>query len=479
MNFYKEIPTPRNLREFYYNYQLPLARAFFQIERRGVQCDESKLGELRDFLLQSLEELADAMETITSRRIAYSKAHAERMGWERKDYINLSSPKDVGSLLKSRGLILPKNRMTHHETVDEEALNQLYAETGDQILMEILRGREYTKILGTYVNAKLHQGVLYSTYRVTGTVTGRRSASKNIFGFGTNHQNLPKHSELGHRFRRCIGARDGKILISCDQSQAEDWIVSAIIADVGNDYTGLNELREGIDRHRKLGAKLFHKPESECGKDTPERFFGKKTRHAGHYDVGPDEFAYQLVKEGHTGFTPALCAELLDGFHRDQPGIRQIFHKYIQNQIESSRMLRTPLGRERIFFGARPFANNNRVFKEGYAQIPQSTVGDNTGLAILYCELNDPGLVIMDSHDAIALEVADEPRSVERGIELLTGAFSRTLAMPNGLEIQIPIEYEVGYNLAETVGFKNPSDASSAYRRCQENASATVSAGLD
>ena len=391
------------------------------------------------------------MSDAVGKHVAFSKQHAERKGWSRKDYINLAYPGDIVKMLEARGIKLPHSRNSRTEdskTTAEDALNQIYAETGDEITMEILHAREYSKILGTYINVRLHNGILYSSYSVTGTVTGRRSSRKNIFGYGTNAQNIPKHSELGKRFRSCIIARPGRVFVSGDQIQAEDWITSGLIADVGGDFTGLNELIQGIDRHRKLASLLFSRPEIECGKDTPERFMGKKTRHAGNYDMGPDEMARQMVMEGKTSVTVGLCRHLLEIFHAENPGIRGVFHKYVQNQLSTTRSLLTPFGRQRIFLGCRPFSDNRKVFKEAYSFIPQSTVGDNTGLGILYCECNQPGLVIMDGHDSIVLEVEDDPDSVSCGLQLLADAFDRKITFPNGLEIQIPIEFEVGKDLA-------------------------------
>lgn len=454
MNSWTEIAIPKNLSEFYYGYELPLARAFFEIEKRGVYTDAERLEELRGFILRDLEGLADTMSDIVGKHVAFSKAHAERLGWPRKEYINLAYPGDIVKILEARGLKVPKDRTTHQKTTAEDALNQLYAETGDEITMQILHAREYTKILGTYVNAKLHNGVLYSSYSVSGTVTGRRSARKNIYGYGTNHQNLPKHSDLGKLFRACIVARPGMILVACDQAQAEDWLVSGLIADIGGDYKGLDELRGGIDRHRKLASLLFRKPESECGKDTPERFFGKKTRHAGNYDMGEEEMARQMVMEGHS-VTTDLCRDFLGIFHGDNPGIRGVFHKFVRDQLSFTRTLVTPFGRERVFLGCRPYSDNKKVFKEAFSHIPQSSVGDNTGMAILFCERNEPGYVVMDGHDAVVLEVPDDLEHVLFGTELLDAAFDRQIKLPNGLEIQIPVEFEIGHDLAHMVGYKS------------------------
>src|SRR5207245_2430890 len=75
------------------------------------------------------------------------------------------------------------------------------------------------------------------------------------------------------------------------------------------------------------------------------------------------------------------------------------------------------------------------------------TVGDNTGKAILFCEQNRPGLVLQDGHDAVLLEVEDSFEELKTAFRLLQNAFNRTIRFQNGFELQIPIEFEIGYDL--------------------------------
>ena len=101
-------------------------------------------------------------------------------------------------------------------------------------------------------------------------------------------QNLPKQSKLGKEFRYCLVADLGKIFVSCDQAQAEDWVVSTIIAEMfAETQRDSDELKAGVDRHKHLAMQIFQKPESECTKDcgTMYRYLGKKTRHAGNYGM--------------------------------------------------------------------------------------------------------------------------------------------------------------------------------------------------
>jgi hypothetical protein len=92
--------------------------------------------------------------------------------------------------------------------------------------------------------------------------------------------------------------------------------------------------------------------------------------------------------------------------------------------------------------------------KEGYAQIPQGTVGTNTGFAILWLEQEHSGHVILDDHDAVTLEVADNLSEVRSAMSWLQEAFNRIIRLPRGLEFTIPIEFEIGYDLGHMVTVK-------------------------
>jgi uracil-DNA glycosylase family 4 len=454
------------LKSFYEDYQRKLNTNFHWIEKRGLMTDTAELSKLEAFINTELGKNCAAIATMTHKPVSTDKPSCARLAKQlgiKEDLVtNLGSPAQVINLLKSAGLKIPKKRGTGKESSDSETLNHIHAETGHPLAKHVLDVRELNKVKGTYVNAKLADGISYCSYVVTGTVTGRRSSRANVFGLGTNHQNLPKHSVLGKKFRRCLVARPGYIFVSCDQEQAEDWIVQAIIADVSGTTFGLDQLRNHVDRHTKLAAFLFSKPESECGKDTMFRYLGKKTRHAANYDMGAFRMSEALATEGFT-IPQDQCEFLLQSFHGFDPMIRGVFHQYIQQTMMKTRTLRTPLGRERYFFGLRPFSDNHKLFKEGYAYIPQSTVGDNTGLAINYIEERYTPHIVLETHDAITLEVKDEPNEILYAAEMLRKGFHRTLMFPNGLQIEIPVEVEVGYNLQDTIKWTENGDQSQMY----------------
>lgn len=420
---------------------MPLARSFYNIDQRGVMMDPLGLENLRNHIELELGKEIIQIEQIVKRPCVSQKGLNDPAG-----AFNLSAPPQVMKVLLDLGLKLPKKRGTGKESTDEETLQVVFAESGHPILKSILRVRELNKILGTYVNCRLSNNIFYTSYVVAGTVSGRRSSRKNWAGLGANAQNQPKHSDLGKLFRACIIARPGKIFLSCDQIQAEDWIVCGIITFVSGRRSGLDELLNNIDRHRRLATFIFAKPWDECGKDTLFRYLAKKTRHAGNYGMQANKMAAVMATEGFS-ITKSQCEYFLHKFHEAEPDIQGVFQKYVEAEIGKTRELSTPIGRKRYFLGCRPFGDNGSIFRDAYSYIPQSTVGDNTGLAILHCESTTPGLVVMDIHDAIVLEVDDNVEAVHQGVRLLTNAFDRELPFPNGLKIKIPIEFELGYDM--------------------------------
>ena len=93
--------------------------------------------------------------------------------------------------------------------------------------------------------------------------------------------------------------------------QAEDWPTSAL----ANNTEALDDLKNNVDRHRKLGCLIFDLPwdyYTDSGwKDSIERYMGKKTRHASNYGMRANTMSDSLAKEGHS-VTPDQCKAILE-----------------------------------------------------------------------------------------------------------------------------------------------------------------------
>jgi uracil-DNA glycosylase len=446
-----------NLYKFYHDYEMPLARAFHLIDKRGIQTDSDALSFLRKEVVKELGEKCVAIsKTLNNRPVVYSAemamALAKQLSIDVKGILNINSVQQLKEVLKNELKIkLKTDRKTGKESTGEESLNEAFAATGNPVLKDTLRVRELNKVLGTNIDTRLGAGVFYSCYSVTGTVTGRRASRKNFLGYGSNGQNQTKHSDLGEKLQGIYVARPGSIFIACDQASAEEWIVHGIIADVTGNDRGIRELQEsiktGISRHARLASQIFGLPlEKTNNKECLEYFLGKKVRHAGNYDMRENTMAAQLAAAGFP-VKISFCAAILAKFHEVEPEIRGVFHKYVEHELRTKRELRTPLGRVRTFHGLRPYGDNSKVYREGYAYIPQSTIGDNNGLAVLHCQTVHPGVVLADGHDSMLLEVPNNFNALLEGISLINKAYDRVIRFPRGYEVRIPIDFRIGYSV--------------------------------
>lgn len=462
-------------------YQHQLANAYFKIDERGILTDSAKLDALgidvKAAIKLKLEELSHEWST----HVYLGAANSASPNAALTSTLNLNSPSKVLEFLRQRGYKIPKVRkknadtreIEYKESVEELAIRKMFSESPPDkaaSLKLILDIRELNTLFTRYINAKRHNNIFYSCYNVAGTNTGRRSCKKNSFGLGGNAQNFPKHSNnpFVHRFRECLVARRDKILFFVDQKSAEDWPVSAL----AQNHRALEELRAGVNRHIKLASFIFTIPESSRStkewKDSLEYYLGKKTRHAANYRMQAQMMSDQLAKEGFS-LDKKVCANMLERVHQYDPSIRQVFHQYVQSELFSKHKLTTPLGRERYFFGLRNNDDNHKILNEACAFIPQSTVGDNTGLSVLYLSSRND-YIIQECHDSICQELPDDYNELQRVFRETEKAFERDITFHNGITIRIPIEAEIGYDFKNTVTLKNytEEDLKDAYSKLRE-----------
>lgn len=449
------------------SYLHQLQAIYYDIGERGICVDVPRL-EAAKIKVKALiqEQLAIASDQWKIR--VYIGAENSVKG--DLNSVNLNSTGGEKSLLKKMQelgykvpIIPKKNKDGEYESkysTGELALqkmlatNQFQLPTGDPAIRAILRVRELGKLNSAYLNARLSKrGIEYfflSSYNVAGTLTGRRSSKKHAFRFGNNGQNFPSHSDIASIFRSCLRARSGNIFLMVDQIQAEDWPVSALSSNM----EALNDLRTGVDRHSKLASAIFNTkipPKTDMAWDSrlhsQPRYLGKKCRHASNYGMRGQRMSDSLAQEG-ISINKVTCDALLEKVAQIDPSVKGVFHKYVQEELSKCQLLKTPFGRERQFLGLRPNSDNNTIFNEAYSYIPQSCVGDNTGFAVFDLEDSNDSkrYIIQEGHDSIVQDIPDTPESILSTLERTTKSFDRTIRFFNGIEINIPIEAEIGYD---------------------------------
>jgi len=461
------------------SYEHALQACYYEIANRGIRVDTK----LRHESVASVQAEIARQLAVASKQwackvfIGRENAPVEDKNGPFSGAVNLNATQGKYRLLdklKDLGYEVPrvskKNEDGEYESKEstEELVlrkilqtNQFNYPGGDPAIKAILKVRELGKLQSTYLQARLFtrgsDSFFLCNYNVAGTLTGRRSSRRHTFGFGNNSQNFPKHSDVAALARKTFVSRPGHIFLMVDQISAEDWPVSAL----SENHNALAELRAGTDRHTKLAAFLFNIPINaktpEEWKESMERYLGKKTRHASNYDERAGMMSESLIKEGF--FIPvADCQKLLDRMGQADPNVKGIFHKYIRDTVSKTHMLVTPFGRERQFLSARPNDENSTVFKDAYAYIPQSVVGDNTGFTVLALESGSPveqRRIIQEGHDSIIQDVPDSPETVYEYLVRTLVAFKRNITFHNGIQLEIPIEAELAYSLDTSIKIKD------------------------
>jgi DNA polymerase I-like protein with 3'-5' exonuclease and polymerase domains len=209
----------------------------------------------------------------------------------------------------------------------------------------------------------------------------------------------------------------GYVFIEPDLSGAEARVV-ALLAD---DSRLLKAFRYGIDIHRLTAAWIYDlalnvledfwdaddyaapiisAKINEILKSVTtdaQRQVGKTFRHAGHYDMQKKTAAETA------GVSEWRAKQILDKFHNTNPNIKDVFHKEIISALKwNNRTLTSPNGRQRLFLNKW----GEELWKEAYAQIPQSTVSDQNKKAAQAFELRMPeAMILAESHDSFLCQV--------------------------------------------------------------------------
>ncbi len=408
--------------------QTRLVEPLVYMHTRGMRVDKQGLEEASARAEERLGTLSEELNRL--------------VGYE----INANSTKQLQKLFYiDRGEKPYISRKTGSITVDGDALKRL-ARKGYKEASVVLEIRHWTKLKSTYLDVVLDKdNRLRCAFNPVGTTSGRLSSSEDIFGVGTNTQNLPEE------FKEFIIADNDTVLFNVDLSQAENRVVAYISPEPAM----INAFETGIDVHRQTAALIFNKPidqiSDEVGSSTigngsmSERFWGKKSNHSLNYDLGYKSFA--LVTE----IPEADARFIVDRYHMAYPGVRQ-YHAWVRDRLGRGRMLENPFGRRRTFSDRW----GDQLFKEAYSWIPQSTVADKINRqGLLYAYYNQEQCAPIDILNQVHDSIVFQCNFVKHTWEEIANAIlclKKSLETPivwKGTSFVIPAEFEMGIRLSK------------------------------
>ncbi|UNK47621.1 DNA polymerase I [Arthrobacter sulfonylureivorans] len=212
---------------------LPLSLVLARMELAGIAMDAGALDRLVDDFTVTIDAASSAAFGIIGKEI------------------NLGSPKQLQAVLfDDLGLPKTKKIKTGYST-DADALNDLFAKTGNEFLVQLLTYRDATKLRQTVEGLRktvADDGRIHTTYAQTVAATGRLSS------INPNLQNIPVRSEEGRRIREAFVVGEGyETLLTADYSQIEMRIMAHLSGDEGL----IEAFRSGEDLHRFVGAHIF------------------------------------------------------------------------------------------------------------------------------------------------------------------------------------------------------------------------------
>jgi DNA polymerase I len=413
----------RNLKSFYYDYVNNLHDFYMDIEQEGLDIDVPRREEL----------IGEYLSNQTRMQIELNQL----VGHE----INVRSPKQVKELLFDE-LKLPVRPNTQEDTI--VALLGNHTEEGSKeskILSALLQLRQIRTNF-SYLKAEYDpDGKMRTTYRITGTETGRTSTGTlgvplRPWDSGMAFQTIPKHGPFAKSIRSIFIAPPGHLFLEADLSQAEARIVAILADDLD-----LLRLFDTTDVHTMTSKWIFG--EKEITPD--ERFIGKMARHSGHYGTGKRRFMLSVNADAkkfgiNVQLSEKTAGEILNIFHAKTPKIRRVFQTEVKDQVLRDRTLFTPYGRMRQFFG-------NLKDEELYAHIPQSTVSDHLRQAGLRIKHRITGIrICLEAHDAFLFKVPED--KVEEYAKIIKEELEREIdfsrcSLSRG-KLIIPADVKVG-----------------------------------
>ena len=429
------------IKNFYYGFVNKLHDFYLDIEQEGLDVDKDQFWTV----------VGSYKEKIAKAQIELN----ELVGHE----VNVKSPKDIPHL------IFIELGLPHRPDLQEDTLVALWGNhttPGSKeatIINKILQLRQlrtnygflFTKVKKgskTYEYPKWDQdGRIRTTYRITGTETGRTSTGTlgppiRPWASGMAFQTLPKHGPFAKDIRSIFVAPPGYVLLEADLSQAEARIV-AILSD--DDYT--LKLFDEFDIHTETAKWIFPGLEKIT---SDQRFIGKMARHSGNYGTGKRTFMLavnSLAKK--FGLDVQLSEKgaqnILNVFHTRTPKIRGVFQTQVREQVLRDRTLFNPFGRMRQFFG-------NLKDEELFSQLPQSTVPDCVRFAGLRIKERLRGIrICAEIHDSLLFKIPED--KVEEYGKIIKGEMEKPIdfsrcSLPRG-ELVIPVEVKVGTRFSD------------------------------
>ncbi len=412
-----QIEAIPQLKSVYENIEQPLVPVLFRMERAGVLVD-------RELLKAQSAELAARMLELQA------QAHVQAGG-----AFNVDSPKQLQEILFGKlGIPVIRKTPTGQPSTAEDVLEELAASYSLPKL--ILEYRGVAKLKSTYTDNLPQQidsatGRIHTSYHQAVAATGRLSSTD------PNLQNIPIRTREGRRIRQAFIAPPGHSLVAADYSQIE----LRIMAHLSDDANLLRAFVEDRDVHQATAAEVFGTSLEAVSAD--QRRSAKAINFGLMYGMSAFGLARQL------GIGRGDAQKYMELYFERYPGVKRYMEE-TRRQARETGFVETVFGR-RLYL---PEIQSRNAALRQYAERSainapmQGTAADIIKRAMIDVDAwlessRVPARLIMQVHDELVLEVADE------AVDMLVGQIRTHMVRAADLKVALKVDVGVGRNWDE------------------------------
>ena len=405
------------LKNLYESIEQPLVPVLYRMERTGVLVD-------RELLRKQSTELAGRMLELQT------QAHTEAGG-----NFNVDSPKQLQEILFGKlGIPVIRKTPTGQPSTAEDVLEELAISYPLPKL--ILEYRQVAKLKSTYTDKLPEQinrqtGRIHTSYHQAVAATGRLSSTD------PNLQNIPIRTPEGRRIRQAFVAPPGHSLVAADYSQIE----LRIMAHLSGDTSLLAAFAEDRDVHQATAAEVFGVPLSAVTSDQ------RRSAKAINFGLIYGMSAFGLARQLSIGRGEAQ--KYVDLYFERYPGVKRYMDETKQKARDAG-FVETIFGR-RLYLPE--ILSRNQALRQ-YAERSainapmQGTAADIIKRAMIDVDAwlqtsMAPARLIMQVHDELVLEVADE------AVETLVQQLRQHMAHAATLTVPLKVDVGIGRNWDE------------------------------
>lgn len=387
-DYFRERMDDRQL-ELYRDTLLPASDFVREIEWNGIALDVDYTRYLQETYQQKTEEFRD--------RLLHTAEVKEAVAKRGKSLeFNFGSSQQLAFLLYDIiGLKVPFFTEKGAPSTKEEALLALKGQ--HPIVEQILDMKFYPSMLAKFIHPLLDEwldsdGRIRTSYWITGTVTGRLSATE------PNLQQIPRHRDL----RRMFCAQENRILIIIDYKQIDMWFMALF----SGDKNLKNAFHNSLDLHTYVAQNALGQ---SCDNEKSRRI--AKSINFGLINVvGIKKLAHEI------GGTEREAKKFMDSYFQKFSGVKNFF-KSQRKLLEEKGVIYNLVGRERMLPGI--FSSTRSVREEAFRRSISTPVQSATNELTLKSGIRiyqylksinalDDVKLVGSIHDSLILEMALE-----------------------------------------------------------------------